>query len=138
MMRSHVHGGEVRVIQEKTRKALWIPLHRDLRIVQEDMPRVSTHLLTSSNGTPWASDGFKASWQAEMGRRIFGPLKRHRLVFHGLRKSAVVMLLESGCTTAQVKAITGQSLEMVEHYAEQVNQRKLARAAILTWEQAKP
>ena len=136
MMRSHVHGGEVRVIQEKTRKELWIPLHRDLRAVQEQMPRVSTHLLTSSAGTPWTQDGFRASWQLEMGRRIFAPLKRHRLVFHGLRKSAVVMLLEAGCTTAQVQAITGQSLDMVEHYAEQVNQRKLARAAILKWEQA--
>lgn len=60
-----------------------------------------------------------------MGRRIFGPYKRHRLVFHGLRRSAVVMLLVSGCTTAQLKAITDQSLEMVEHYAEQVNQPKL-------------
>jgi hypothetical protein len=26
---------------------------------------------------------------------------------------------------------------MVEHYAEQVNQRKLARSAILKWEQVK-
>jgi integrase len=136
MMRSHVHAGEVRVIQEKTRKELWIPLHRDLRAVHEQMPRVSTHLLTSSAGTPWTRDGFRASWQLEMGRRIFAPLKRHRLVFHGLRKSAVVMLLEAGCTTAQVQAITGQSLDMVEHYAGQVNQRKLARAAILKWEQA--
>ena len=25
---------------------------------------------------------------------------------------------------------------MVDHYAEQINQRKLARAAILKWEQA--
>jgi hypothetical protein len=33
-----------------------------------------------------------------------------------------------------VAAITGQSREMVEHYARQVNQRKLAAAAILKWE----
>ena len=35
-----------------------------------------------------------------------------------------------------VSAITGQSREMVEHYALQVNQRKLAAAAILKWEAA--
>ena len=59
-----------------------------------------------------------------MQRREFVPFKRHRLVFHGLRKSAVVFLVEAGCTTAEVSAITGQSLQMVEHYyAEQVNQR---------------
>jgi len=35
-----------------------------------------------------------------------------------------------------VQAITGQSLQMVEHYARQVNQKKLARSAILKWESA--
>jgi hypothetical protein len=38
------------------------------------------------------------------------------LVFHGLRKSAVVFLLETGCTDAEVSAITGQSRQMAEHY----------------------
>jgi len=51
-----------------------------------------------------------------------------------LRKSAVVALLEADCTTSQVSAITGQTLQMVEHYAKQVNQRSLAREAILKWE----
>jgi hypothetical protein len=51
-------------------------------------------------------------------------------------KSAVVMLLEVGCTTAEVQAITGQSMQMVEHYAKQVSQKKLAASAILKWENA--
>jgi hypothetical protein len=42
-------------------------------------------------------------------------LRRRRLVFHGLRKSAVVFLLETGCTDAETAAITGQSRDMVEH-----------------------
>jgi integrase len=137
MLRSHVSGGEVRVVQEKTRKLLWIPLQRDLRTVMEAMSRTSTHLLTISTGTPWTQDGFRASWRTEMSRRVYSPLRRHRLVFHGLRKSAVVLLLEAGCTTAEVAAITGQTLQMVEHYAEQVSQRRLGRAATLKWEQPK-
>jgi hypothetical protein len=56
------------------------------------------------------------------------------LVFHGLRKSAVVFLLKAGCMDAEVSAITGQSRQMVEHYARQVNQEKLAAAALLEWE----
>ena len=64
------------------------------------------------------------------------PIKRAGLVFHGLRKSAVVMLLEVGCTTAKVQAITGQSMRMVEHYAKQLNQKRLAASAILKWERA--
>jgi hypothetical protein len=46
----------------------------------------------------------------------------------------VVTLLEVGATDAGVSAITGQSREMVEHYSRQVNQTKLAAAAILKWE----
>ncbi len=70
-------------------------------------------------------------------RGPLAPIREARLVFHGLRKSAVVMLLEVGCTTAEVQAITGQSMQMVEHYAKQVNQKKLAAAAILKWENAR-
>jgi hypothetical protein len=44
--------------------------------------------------------------------------------------SAVVMLLEAGCTDAEVAAITGQSREMIVHYSVMVNQSKLGRAAI--------
>ncbi len=62
------------------------------------------------------------------------PLRDKALVFHGLRKSAVVFLLEAGCTDAEVAAITGQSRQMVEHYAKQVNQRKLAATAMSKWE----
>jgi hypothetical protein len=63
-------------------------------------------------------------------------LRERRLVFHGLRKSAVVFLLEAGCTDAETAAITGQSRDMVEHYAKQVNQQRLAAAAILKWKAA--
>ena len=48
----------------------------------------------------------------------------------------MVTLLEAGCTDAEVGSITGQSREMIEHYAKQVNQRRLAAAAILRWENA--
>ncbi|MGC2395195.1 MAG: hypothetical protein WA579_04260 [Rhodomicrobium sp.] len=35
-----------------------------------------------------------------------------------------------------MSAITGQSRQMVEHYAKQVNQKKLAAAAVLKLESA--
>jgi len=47
------------------------------------------------------------------------------------------MLLEAGCTMAQVATVTGLSWKMVEHYAETVSQAKLAANAILQWEQAR-
>src|SRR5262245_9743024 len=102
-----------------------------------NIPKRSLNLLTNSPGELWTRDGFQASWQAELSKRIFAPLRRHRRVFHGLRKSAVCAFLEAGCPDGEVAAITGQSKEILEHYAQQVNQRKLACAAILKWGQTK-
>jgi hypothetical protein len=42
----------------------------------------------------------------------------------------------AGCSDAETAAITGQSRDMVEHYAKQVNQKRLAAAAILKLEAA--
>ena len=121
--------------QGKTGKVLWLPLHRDLHPILDAIPKRGPRILTNSSGVPWAS-GFKAAWQAEMNRPAFAAFRERRLVFHGLRKSAVVMLLEASCTDAEVAAITGQTREMVAHYSLMVNQRKLAAAAILKWETA--
>jgi len=126
----------ISVVQDKTGKKLSIPMHRDLRAELPAIPRRATTILTSTRGLPWTGDGFRASWNKEMARAEMAPIREAGLVFHGLRKSAVVFLLEAGCTDAEVSAITGQSRQMVEHYARMVNQRKLAAAAVLKWEAA--
>ena len=95
----------------------------------------AVQILTNSRGCPWTPGGFRTSWT----NALKGPLaviRERGLVFHGLRKSAVVMLLEAGCTDAEVASITGQLRQMVEYYSRQVNQRKLAAAAILKWERS--
>ena len=51
------------------------------------------------------------------------PIVDANLVFHGLRKSATVALLECGCTDEEVHSITGQSREMIVHYGQQVKRR---------------
>lgn len=121
-------AGAIAVRQEKTGKALTIPLHRDLKAVLDTIPKRAVTILTTQSGRPWTKAGFRATWQDQRPDCIKG------LVFHGLRKSAVVFLLEAGATTAEVAAITGQSLQMVEHYARAVNQQRLAAAAVLKWE----
>jgi integrase len=134
MMWSDAAGEVMSVVQEKTGEKLRIPMHRDLRGVLSGIPRRATTILTNTKGLPWTSDGFRASWGKELARPAMEPLRG--LVFHGLRKSAVVFLLEAGSTDAEVSSITGQSRQMVEHYAREVNQNKLAAAAVLKWEAA--
>jgi len=136
MLWSDIQEELLSVTQSKTGKKLWIPMHENLRVVLADIPRVSVHVLTNSRGVPWTRDGFKTSWGDEMKREAFKELRERELVFHGLRKSAVVFLLEAGCTDAEVSAITGQSRGMVVHYAREVNQKKLAAAAVLKWQAA--
>jgi integrase len=133
---SDIKGGLIAVVQQKTGKQLWIPAHADLSHVLAEMPRTHVHILTNSRGAAWTLDGFKTSWGDELDRPEFSALREGRRVFHGLRKSAVVFLLEAGCTDAEVSAITGQSRRMVEHYSRQVSQKKLAAAAVLKWEAA--
>lgn len=125
-----VDRGEIHVVQEKTGTRVWIPLHNELAEVLATIPRRATTILTSSDGRPWTPDGFRASWGAQMARRGFRVLVARRRVFHGLRKSAVVALFEAGCSMAEVSAITGQSLRMVEHYAADISKRRLARRAV--------
>ena len=133
MMWSDCASEVISVVQEKTGKKLRIPMHRDLKGVLSEIPKRSLTVLSNSAGKPWTSDGFRASWGKQLRRIEMQPLKG--LVYHGLRKSAVVFLLEAGCTGAEVAAITGQSMQMVEHYGRMVSQERLAAAAILKWEQ---
>lgn len=85
--------------------------------------------MTNASGRPWQT-GFKASWQDAMNMPAFSDFRLRRLVFHGLRKSAVNTLLEAGCSEAEVSAITGQSTEMIRHYSRMVNRKKLTRSAV--------
>ena len=145
-----IEGRLISVVQSKTGKRLWVPLHRELKQVLASielrqrpegsnvvpLQQLTGTILTNSRDRPWTRDGFKAAWQDELNRPEMANLRKRRLVFHGLRKSAVVFLLEAGCSDAETAAITGQSRDMVEHYAKQVNQKRLAAAAILKWETA--
>ncbi len=129
---SDIRGNTIRVTQNKTGKKLVLPMHEELRGLLDQIPRTAATILTTSRGTTWQS-GFQASWRKLRPKAV----RDGGYVFHGLRKSAVVFLLEAGCSEAEVAAVTGQSLAMVAHYAKQVRQEHLAAKAILKWEQSR-
>jgi hypothetical protein len=109
-------------------------MHENLRSVLAEIPRVAVTILTNSRHVPWTPDGFRHVWADQLASPHHGASKGAPAASSTASES--VVLLEAGCTDAEVSAITGQSREMVEHYALQVNQRKLAAAAILKWESA--
>jgi integrase len=71
-------------------------------------PKRSTIILTNSDGKPWTSDGFRASWgKACKAAGVVG------VTFHDLRGTAVTRLALAGCTEAEIATITGHSLRSV-------------------------
>ena len=84
----------------------------DLRLSASRLPAadaVPMHL--GSMGRAYTPDGFRTEWRKLMqrvgpdGQKIFMRFREERVVFHGLRKNAVINLLEAGCTESQVCAI---------------------------------
>ena len=144
----HIKSGFISVGQEKTKTRLEISVHPSLRRVLDAIPKTSVFVLTNTRGRPWTSDGFRASWQGALAapktRRgdlmrpewQLKPIVDANLVFHGLRKSATVALLECGCTDEEVHSITGQSREMIVHYGQQVKRKKLSSSAMKKWTEA--
>lgn len=130
MGRHSIAGGIVSVTQQKTGKSLRIAVHSRLaQIIEADAPDLL--FLVNEKGKPLSAAAVRQRLQA------WAKGKGVHVVPHGLRRNAVSALLEAGCSTAEVEAITGQSLKMIEHYAAQRDREHLSRAAILKFERAK-
>jgi integrase len=130
MGRANIAGGVLSVTQQKTGHALRIAIHSELaRIIEADAPKGAMLFLVNEHGKPLTESGLRQriqKWAKERG---------HKIVPHGLRKNAVISLLEAGCSPHEVQAITGQSLQMIEHYAKRRDKEHLSRSAILKFEQ---
>lgn len=126
-----IRDGSIQVRQQKTGKELSIPLHSALAAELQRTPRRGMTIITSRDGKAMTDQTIRRYIKAH-GRQ-FGL----QIVPHGLRKNAVIALLEAGCSVAETAAITGQTYGMVEHYAKQINQARMASAAIIKWQGVK-
>jgi integrase len=121
--------GLISVTQQKTGMTLKIAVHSRLAaIIDADAPKDAMVFLLNDKGKPVTESGLR--------QRLQKWAKDHdqHIVPHGLRKNAVNALLESGCSTAEVSAITGQDLKTIEHYAKERDREHLGRSAILKFE----
>lgn len=126
---------DIPVRAQKTGEIVWIPVHSEYRQWIQAIPKVdAVQLHLGVRGQPYTPDGYRTQWNKLMreedektGKPIFERFRQERIVFHGLRKNAVVMLLEAGCTEAQVSAIVNMSEQMVRHYGRDARVKVLAR-----------
>lgn len=125
---SDVKDDTVYVVQQKTGKKLRIPLHSELKAELDRTPKRGVTIITQESGQQMTPQRVRVELKklcSDMG---------YKLVPHGLRKNAVISLLEAGCTVAEAASITGQTYNVVEYYARQVDQGRLSTAAILKFE----
>ena len=116
------------VKQQKGGKEVWPPLHAGLAEWLAKTPRVAATILHGRNNEPRKKATLRKHlqiWAAERG---------HEIVPHGLRKNAVETLLEVGCSIGEIASITGQSLQIVEHYARRFNRRRMGKTAMSKWD----
>jgi integrase len=149
---NHIEDGGILVTQQKTGERVWIPIHKNLRAAidvakaekkRDDAARKAEGksarpdamtILTAARGLPFTAENLKHKFKDAV--RAAG--LPEDLVFHGLRKAAAVMMAEAGCTTEQIKSITGHRTDdMAAYYARQANQKVLAKAAVRKLERKK-
>jgi hypothetical protein len=126
---------EMPIVQQKTDVKAHVQIHSEYRqIIEAARPKaddkvVALHedavapppLHLREDGVPWTQAGFETAWQRQMTyepdkdaraeeREVAAAMKRlraHRIVFHGLRKNAVIMPLEVGCTEDEAVPLSG-------------------------------
>lgn len=125
---SDIRDDMIEVTQQKTGKTVWVPFLTELRDELAQTPKWGLTIIAQENGRPRDYDKVREQLKA------FTRARGVETVPHGLRKNAVIALLEAGCTVAETASITGQSYKLVEHYAKQINQRRMAKAAIVKLE----
>lgn len=125
---SDVRKGKVRVVQQKTGKELNIQLLNELQTVLAETPKRGMTIIADEAGRAISQSHLRNALQAfTRGQGV-------ETVPHGLRKNAVNVFLEAQCSIPEVASITGQSFQMVQHYAQQINQQHMAESAVLKLE----
>jgi integrase len=101
-------GKYIRLRQSKTGKPIVVRVGAPLKAMLDAAPKRSPIILTNSEGKPWTSDGFRASWRkACAAAGVVG------VTFHDLRGTAVTRLALVEATEAEIASVTGLSLRDV-------------------------
>lgn len=112
--------GQLWIKPPRTRKRtpIAIPCTEALQGELEAWERDSAVILKTKTGLPWKSRHFKSEW-----KKASDAAGIEDLHFHDLRGTAVTMLAEAGCSTAEIASISGHS----QRSAQNILDRYLAR-----------
>jgi len=122
----HKRGDEIAVRQQKTDEPLLIPMDQSLVQALAAVPKTNLTFLVTERGAPFTAAGF-GNWFRDRCNEAGLP----QCSAHGLRKLAATRMANAGCSTDQIKAVTGhKSLSEVARYTKAADQARLARQAM--------
>jgi integrase len=116
-------------VQKKTGKALWIPMHPNLKEVLEAIPDLASRefVVMTQYGQPFSPKALGMRMQD--WTKAAGIPPGHTL--HGLRKTLGKALAEHGATTRQLMDVLGhEDIKHAELYSREAEQRLMAEAAM--------
>lgn len=115
----------LRLVQQKTGKALTLPVLPVLRDALDAAPRHGGYVLGTEDGRQRSSEGLTNDWKRWTER---AGLKNATL--HGLRKTLGKLLAEESATTRELMEVLGHdAIEHAQLYSREAEQERLARRA---------
>lgn len=116
---SDIDGDGIKVKQNKTGIAIWVPFTASLRDVVAETPKVGITLCAWGRGKPTSYRG-----AADMVMAVRREIGAEAYDIHSLRYSAAAELAAAGCSDDLIAAVTGHSsAAMVKKYAGAARQK---------------
>jgi integrase len=136
LRKNAVREGHIWRVTGKTGQQVSLPVHPHLAsLMASAAPHDAITLAASSNGTPWTSDGFRASFNKAMKKLEREGKVGPGLTFHGLRHTVGTLLIEAGVELDIVRRWLGQkTLAMAIHYSEGANTSEQMSGAVLKFD----
>lgn len=109
-MWSQYDGRAFKFKQSKTGVTVHVPCAEPLRQHLNGLDRKNcTHLLTDKSNQPISTNAFRLRFE-----RLKAELGIEGLQFRDLRRTAVIMLAEAGCSVPEIAAITGHTINQTQ------------------------
>ncbi len=129
-------GTHININQQKTGDPIWVPLHKELKPLLDDVRKTALTIVTGKKGEPLTPDGFSTNFSKARKNLQDKGLIGEGLTIHGLRTTVATKLAEAGCSNSEIKAVTGHlSDASIKPYTEEARKKINANAAVLKWEQ---
>jgi integrase len=124
--RQHIRDCALHLKQQKTGKALVIPIRPELQMILDATPSEHLTFLVARGGKPYRGNDF-----SEQFRRWCDDAGLHHCTAHGLRKAACRRMAEAGYTAHEIAAWSGHAtLNEVTRYTTAADQERMARNAM--------